>query len=455
MKRDGFFRQPLLNFYDTFVRLSCAALSIMWQVWQTPLAQAQRRSTTKQTQDAGSVAGAPLVRLARFSQRALASGSGLLLLSGLWIVPPARADIPLLGPLVAFTNAAQDAIVLYDVGSETYRTLSLGAGLHLAWDFAPDGCRLLYTLSEGTEPAKLYSVRLDGSDPQALIVYPELPYEQWGAWEPHWSPDNTRIAFTMVRQDGQKDLTHIAWIPPQGGNPQFYSVSGTEFSPRWSPDGRRLAYISFEERAAGANMSATAVPTPDGQSGGTVATVQEADLWVVNADGSNKYAMTNYAVGSVTMPRWSPDGQLLSFIYSISNGTDTLWMIGTQSGAVPTQLTYRASWLMEMDWLPDSTAILASVREFRGLKENRLWQMPLVGVADDNATQYLAALPLTHTDYPRFSPDGAWLAVRTAYEIALVERATNELRLLSGSLGNTPPVWSPVGFAGEAACANP
>lgn len=368
----------------------------------------------------------------------------------------AQAELPIRGPFIAMNTVQQDSIILYDLGGQTYRTLTLGTGWHTVWGFSPDGCRILYTLSRGTLPAKLYSANLDGSAARALVEYPQMPDDAWGVWEAQWSPDGRRIVFVMIREDAEKPLRHIAWIPPEGGPPNFYSVSGTEAAPQWSPDGRRLAYISYEERAAGIDIFSTAVPTvepPPGQQPQPVINIEEADLWLVNADGSGKYAATGFLTGSVSQPRWSPDGALLSFVFSQSANNDMVWMIGAQPGAFPTQLSYQWTRVLDLTWLPDSTAIIASMRDFRSIAENRLWQIPLVGRADDSAGLYLENLPLSSADFPRFSPDGKWLAVRTAYEMALVHLETGAYTLLDKrTMGNTPAVWSPAGFQGEAGC---
>lgn len=368
---------------------------------------------------------------------------------------------PLIGPLLAINTVQQDAIILYDVGADSYRRLSFGPQAHHVWDFSPDGCRLLFTLADGSEPAQLYTVALNGDDLRPMVTYAEPPYTAWGVWEPDWSPDGTRIAFTMIRESTTRagDIErehHIAWVDAIGGTPEFYSVTGREFSPTWSPDGVWLAYVSYDERAAGASVFATAVPTPQpapGQTPQPLVFVNEADMWVVSADAATKYRLTNFSTGSIAHPRWSPDGELVAFVYSPSGNNDMFWMIANERGALPTQLSSQWSLILDTTWLPDGTNLVGAVRDFRDVAENRLWQIPLVGLADENATPYLPDANINHADYPRFSADGAWLAVRTAYEIALIDLETGNSRLLDPStLGNSPVVWSPEGFNGEGAC---
>ncbi len=363
----------------------------------------------------------------------------------------AQPAAPLQGPLLAAAPAAHDRLLIYDVGTGAARNMAFGAGWHTVWDFSPDGCRVLFTLGEGL--ARLYSARLDGSDRRELARYDAAPAGTWGVWSPRWSPDGTRIAFTLIqgapRANGVQDH-RIAWVEAGGGPVQFISAGGDEHEPEWSPDGRWLAYIAFSERVPGADISATAAPTPQGQTGPLL---READLWMASADGAARIRLTDFPTGSVRAPRWSPDGLLISFVYSPSPGNDQFWMIAAQPGAIPTQLSSRWSLALATTWLPDSSAILAAVRDFRDTPGQFLWRIPLVGLADSDASRYLSDEALNYADYPRFSADGRWLALRSAYALALVDAASGAWSLLNDAfLGNTPPVWSPVGFQGESSC---
>lgn len=375
----------------------------------------------------------------------------------------AQDPLPLQAPLLALNTVERDSILLYDVTTETTRRLSFGTGDHFVWDFSPDGCRVLLTLWQGTQPGRLISADLTGDDVRQMVAFDELPPERWGVWEPDWSPTGTtdeRIAFTMMRNPPADDSDmyqhHIAYVTPTNPTPQFYSVTGREHSPQWSADGQWLAYISYDERVAGAGTFATAVPTPEplpGQTPEAPLLLDEADMWVVSADSETKYRATNFQTGSVTQPRWSPDGELISFVYSPTPNNDMMWMIGSQEGSSPTQLMNEWALVLDNTWLPDGTQILASMRDFREVDPNTLWRVPLVGMADDGGEIYLDNLDLQSADYPRFSADGQWLATRTAYALALVNLESQEMRLLPDEFrDNSPPVWSPAGFTGEAAC---
>lgn len=382
----------------------------------------------------------------------------------------AQNDSPLVGPLIATTPARQDQILLHDIGAGATRTLSFGAGEHHVWDFSPDGCRVLFTLDEDNDGlAKLYTARLDGSDRQALVAYSELPEDAWGVWEPDWSPlgpdGRDRIAFTMMRDQTQpggeiERTTHTAWIDGSASvptAPQFYSVTGREFSPQWSPDGAWLAYVSYDERLPGEDVFSTAVPTPSPQPDATLTEeapmIREADLWVVSSDAETKYRLTAFVTGSVRSPRWSPDGSQIAFVYSPGPSNDTFWMVANQPGAEPVQLSFFWNLTLDLTWLPDSSALLASARDFRETSQNRLWRIPLSGNADTDASLYVAGDDLVYTDYPRFSARGRYLAFRSEYTLVVLDTQDRSWqRLDTQRPGNMPPVWSPEAFRGEAAC---
>ena len=70
-------------------------------------------------------------------------------------------------------------------------------------------------------------------------------------------------------------------VPPKGGSFDEHS-----FNPAWSPDSRNIVYV----KSKGA----------------------DADLWIMNADGSAKHQLTS-GVAADLEPAWSPDGSRITF----------------------------------------------------------------------------------------------------------------------------------------------
>ncbi len=353
------------------------------------------------------------------------------------------------------TNGAQDSILLIDPDNSQTSTFSLGGGIHTAWGFSPDGCRVLLTVMSGDGFARAYTTLLDGSDVRELVLYDEQPRNQWGIWEPTWSPAGDKIAFTLLRDgfEGSPERTyHIAWVSPEGGTPTFYSVTGREHTPIWSPDGAQLAYISYDQRAPGEWFDATAEPdiataTPPEQ------LLSEGDMWVVGADGEDKFRSTFFETGSVRALRWSPSGEWLSLVMSPSASNDTLWVIHPEQGAKPIQVTYTYNMTLDHTWLPDSSAILASARAVQDISTAALWTFPLQSGADASGALYAQPEALPYPDYPAFSPDGSRLALRTGYRVGMIE-PDGHLTSLPDSEGNMPIYWSPAHRISPEDCTN-
>ncbi len=375
--------------------------------------------------------------------------------------PPIWAQsTPLGGPLVASASATLDRILLYDLTGGR-RELRFDWRAHHVWGFTPDGCRLVYTLTEPGGVSRIYSARLDGEDARPLVQFTDLPAEDWSAWEPDVNPLDGRIAFTWFRRETPparptQESYHVAWVPAQGGAPQLYSVSGDEHTPTWSHDGAWLAYVAYNGRVPGATPDEVVPPTPT--SGATPIPrellIHEADLWVVSVDGATKYRLTAFPIGSVRAPRWSPDDLLIGFTYAPRPNNDTFWMIANADSAIPTQLSFQWTLALDMTWTPDGQSMLASARDFQGVSENRLWQIALTGSADTGAQPYPLDAALHFVDYPRFSADGRYLALRSEYSLVIVDTVSGQwARLDDAAASNTPPVWSPAGFNGEAACS--
>lgn len=129
------------------------------------------------------------------------------------------------------------------------------------------------------------------------------------------SPDGRWIAFDM--------LGDIYRMPIAGGRAELVSGGVSyETQPRFSPDGRTIAFTS--DRDGGDN------------------------IWLMDADGTNRRQLTKETVRLVNSPAWSPDGEYLlarkHFVDARSLGAGEIWMYHKNGGGTGVQLTERPNW---------------------------------------------------------------------------------------------------------------
>jgi imidazolonepropionase-like amidohydrolase/Tol biopolymer transport system component len=145
----------------------------------------------------------------------------------------------------------------------------------------------------------------DVAAPPGLTVR-QIPIEtSEGSWmNVDVSPDGRTLAFDL--------LGDIYVIPVSGGTPtRIADGLPFETQPRFSPDGRRIAFTS--DRGGGDN------------------------IWIMNADGSDKRQLTKEDFRLLNQPSWSPDGRFIAakkhFTTGRSLGTGEVWLYHVSGGA--------------------------------------------------------------------------------------------------------------------------
>jgi hypothetical protein len=205
----------------------------------------------------------------------------------------------------------------------------------------------------------------DGTGRKTIV--PLTPGVAAAAYEPAWSSDGTKIAFStklagtggimIVNADGS-GLTRVTSDPNDG-------------EPTWSPDGTRLAFVHVTTgrrrlviaNVDGSNLTVVTptlerdVDDPEWSPDGTRLTFSDsADVYVVNADGSNLVDLTADAAepGRSDYPSWSPDGSKLAFAY-----LNTIKVVAPD-GTGSTTLVPNLGQVSELSWSPDGTKIAFS-----------------------------------------------------------------------------------------------
>ena len=162
----------------------------------------------------------------------------------------------------------------------------------------------------------------------------EVEGNQWDEWptrdirfetdEGTWMnldvcPEGEFIIFDM--------LGDIYRLPMDGGEAELLS-GGVAFDmqPRYSPDGEIIAFTS--DRGGGDN------------------------IWLMDADGSNRRAITDESFRLLSSPYWTPDGNYIvarkHFTGTRSLGAGEIWMYHVQGGT-GLQLTEKESWTSDQN----------------------------------------------------------------------------------------------------------
>src|SRR5215218_2152738 len=178
-----------------------------------------------------------------------------------------------------------------------------------SFTWSPDSNKIAFALLTSTsvssasasdEDSDLYVRRTDGSDLTPLTNTPDTDEST-----PKWSPDGTKIAFSIT--DDVSFDTDI-YVMNADGSGQDYLTDGSY--PVWSPDSKKIAFI----RGSG--------------------------IYVMNADGNCERHLTNYndsTVGITDVLDWSPDGEKIAF-KSASSGSNDIYVINAD-GSGRTNLT--------------------------------------------------------------------------------------------------------------------
>jgi serine/threonine protein kinase/Tol biopolymer transport system component len=179
---------------------------------------------------------------------------------------------------------------LFDFARGTLTRFTLEGGGHSPiW--SPDGTRLAFTMEGPTTDAEDMAVQpVDGSRPPMLM--PRMPNDQHAtAW-----PNDTTLVFSNNSAPrtlgGALGGGNTALLNPvTGGNPRIYlSAVWGEFEGTVSPDGQWIAYTTRETGRNEIQVRRFTQPEPTGK-------------WKVTTTGAH-------------LPRWSGDGRTLYFINS-------------------------------------------------------------------------------------------------------------------------------------------
>jgi Tol biopolymer transport system component/predicted Ser/Thr protein kinase len=322
-----------------------------------------------------------------------------------------------------------------------------------AW--SRDGQQMVFI--KGTD---LYLAKADANGPHLLVSAPGSPFV------PSFSPDGSRIRFSVHRQNNQVN-TNSLWEVSADGSNLHQLLAG--YSPasvccgRWTADGR---YYVFEASAdQGNNIFALAEPTgifrktsetPVQLTTGpilysdVVPDISGRKLFVqgvqprgelVRYDTATKQFLPFLGGISASDLSFSRDGKWVTYI---AVPDQTLWR-SRVDGSERLQLTYPPAAATLPTWSPDGSQIAYISAEI-----GKPWKIFLVS-AQGGSPQELLPESVGEVD-ATWSPDGSQLAFGRLStlntgptDIQLVDMRTRQVSTFPGSKGLFSPRWSPDG----------
>jgi Tol biopolymer transport system component len=268
----------------------------------------------------------------------------------------------------------------------------------------------------------IWVANADGTDQVNLTNTPE--YE----WSPNWSPDGTKIAFSITPSSSYGPFGQIWTMNADGSDRTMIPTGTASWAPAWSPDGTRIAFA----RADGAPRRSFAVMNPDGSN---VQRLAFAPLY-------------NGAAGDVPIRlEWSPAGDKLVFsawCFSEAGAYDGSY-VGTIEANVGTAITpltntvgcsngqFTSNWDDNPSWSPDAQRIAFDrVDNSNGTGPNGIDSINPdgTGLTSINTTEWS----------PSWSPDGTKIAIRAP---GVMNADGSGVTTIPGG-GAYDPAWQPI-----------
>jgi TolB protein len=249
------------------------------------------------------------------------------------------------------TNIESD-IYSINVDGTRERRLTDTPGLDAFPSWSPDGRSLAFASDRaGGGNWELYVMGSDGTHQRRLT---HTPQEDEAA--PAWSPDGEKIAYVT---DIASEYPTI-WVMNADGSARRRLASGNW--PSWSPDGKRMAYTTYHNVGAqfrlavmdadGSDQHGLAdslirrltvtadAEEPAWSPAGTRIAFSgkpiggDAEIYVMNSDGSDRRRLTDIPGAAHWPPTWSADGERIAFTCEGTEGNPEIYVMNSDGSGL-------------------------------------------------------------------------------------------------------------------------
>lgn len=283
--------------------------------------------------------------------------------------------------------------------------------------------------ANGKEQLFLAAAQLDAPKGEAVAPL-QLTRLNNSLWDFAVAPDSSRVVFSALKEDGTSDLWSIS---PGEQEPTLLigCPNAVCSSVAWSADGRFLAF---------SRRNATEFSTP---------VLSPPRLWIFDVTSGESLPAFADDQKLAFEPRWSADGQWLSYVSPDLGGVG---VYNRQSG----QEQFYASTTGEAAiWHPQRNEVLLTVAQ--PLSDTFVTHMLLIDPVNNTQSNLSGADNLVEDGSPAWSPAGAWVALRRkeftgpgatpGKQLWLMRANGSEARALTAEAGFDfgAPLWSPDG----------